>query len=164
MATLLPPPKRVKVYHGVPEPEPEPPAPSPNIVVQFVSEDDGKPLAPAVNLPANVTREGLEALLNKLTTQVCHPISTPFESVHEYARKDEDPIPFSFHVSLPENEDRKPGEPTRIVISKSIEADVLAHPSQTFTQEDVFVVHCAPQSVFRVRPATRCSSTLSGEF
>src|ERR1700733_1778769 len=70
MATLLPPPKRVKVYHGVPEPEPEVPKPSPNIVVQFVSEDDGKPLAPAVNLPSNVSREGLEALVNKLSTQV----------------------------------------------------------------------------------------------
>lgn len=70
MATLLPPPKRVKVYHGIPEPEPELPQPSPNIVVQFVSEEDGKPLAPAVNLPANVSREGLEALVNKLSTQV----------------------------------------------------------------------------------------------
>jgi WD40 repeat protein len=26
------------------------------------------------------------------------------------------------------------------------------------------VVHCTPQSVFRVRPATRCSSTLSGTW
>ena len=70
MATLLPPPKRVKVYHGIPEPEPELPKASPNIVVQFVSEENGEPLAPAVNLPANVSREGLEALLNKLNTQV----------------------------------------------------------------------------------------------
>ena len=70
MATLLPPPKRVKVYHGVPEPEPEVHKPSPHIVVQFVSEDDGKPLAPAVNLPSNVSREGLEALVNKLSSQV----------------------------------------------------------------------------------------------
>src|SRR5882762_11101155 len=75
MATLLPPPKRVKVYHGVPEPELQVPTPSHNIVVQFVSEDDGKPLAPAVNLPSNVSREGLEALVNKLSSQVsfaCH--------------------------------------------------------------------------------------------
>jgi hypothetical protein len=70
MATLLPPPKRVKVYHGVPEPEPEVQKSSPNIVVQFVSEDDGNPLAPAVNLPSNVSREGLEALVNKLSSQV----------------------------------------------------------------------------------------------
>lgn len=71
MATLLPPPKRVKVYHGPSEPEPELLTPSPNIVVQFVSDDDGTPLAPAVSLPANVSREGLEALVNKLTTHVC---------------------------------------------------------------------------------------------
>ncbi|KAF7360397.1 hypothetical protein MVEN_00769500 [Mycena venus] len=145
MATLLPPPKRVKVYHGVPEPEPEPPKPSSNIVVQFVSEDDGQPLAPAVNLPANLSREALEGLLNKLSPQ-------------------EDPVPFSFHVQLPEDEVKIPGAPTRIVISKSIEDDILNHPinSRSFTEEDVFVVHCSPQSVFRVRPPTRCSSTLSG--
>ncbi len=70
MATLLPPPKRQKVYHGIPEPEKELPQPAPHIVVQFVSEDDGEPLAPAVNLPANVSREGLEALVNKLNTKV----------------------------------------------------------------------------------------------
>lgn len=143
MATRLPPPKRVKVYHGVPEPEPEHLKPSPNIVVQFVSEDDGRALAPAVNLPANTSREGLEALLNKLSTQ------------------DEDPVPFSFHVSLPDDE-TKPGAPTRLVVSKSLETDVLAHSSGAFSQEDILVVHCSPQSVFRVRPATRCSSTLSG--
>jgi len=70
MATLLPPPKRLKVYHGVPEPEPELPASTPNVVVQFVSEDDGKHLAPAISLPANVSREDLQALVNKLTAKV----------------------------------------------------------------------------------------------
>lgn len=70
MATLLPPPKRRKTYHGVPEPEPVPQEPTPHIVVQFVSEDDGQPLAPAVNLPANSTREALEALVNKLNVKV----------------------------------------------------------------------------------------------
>ncbi|TCD69074.1 hypothetical protein EIP91_008972 [Steccherinum ochraceum] len=144
MATLLPPPKRQKVYHGVPEPEPEPVRASPHIVVQFVSEEDGQPLAPAVNLPANVSREGLEALVNKLNT------------------KDDEPVPFSFHVALPTDPNAAPGAPTRIVISKSLEEDVLSHSSQNFTPEDVFVVYCSPQAVFRVRPATRCSSTLSG--
>ncbi|KAF4611227.1 hypothetical protein D9613_006605 [Agrocybe pediades] len=144
MATLLPPPKRQKVYHGVPEPEKEEPQPTSNIVVQFISEEDGKTLAPPVNIPANVSREGLEALVNKLSKQ------------------DEDPVPFSFHVKLPENKDAIPGAPTQVVISKSIEADVLNHPTGDFTTEDVIVVHCSPQSVFRVRPATRCSSTLSG--
>jgi ribosome assembly protein 4 len=143
MATLLPPPKRQKLYHGVPKPEPEPVAQSPNVVVQFVSEDDGSQLAPAVNLPASVSRDALEALVNKLST------------------KDEDPVPFAFHIAVPADE-AKPGAPTRITISKSIEADVLSHPTHAFTPEDVFVIYCAPQSVFKVRPATRCSSTLSG--
>jgi NLE (NUC135) domain len=70
MASLLPPPKRVKVYHGVPEPVAEPPKPSPNVIVQFVAEEDGKPLAPAVNLPANISTEGLEDLVNKLSSKV----------------------------------------------------------------------------------------------
>jgi ribosome assembly protein 4 len=70
MATLLPPPKRQKVYHGVPEPTPEPRRSSPNVVVQFVSEEDGKQLAPAVNLPADVSRDALQTLVNKLNTQV----------------------------------------------------------------------------------------------
>ena len=71
MATLLPPPKRQKVHHGVPEPELEAPTPASNVIVHFVSEDDGKSLAPAVSLPANVSREELEALVNKISAQVC---------------------------------------------------------------------------------------------
>ena len=74
MATLLPPPKRQKVYHGVPEPEPEPPKLTPNVVVQFVSDEDGEALAPAVNLPANLSREALEALVNKLNTKVSNEV------------------------------------------------------------------------------------------
>jgi ribosome assembly protein 4 len=54
----------------VPEPEREPPKPSPHVVVQFVSDEDGEALAPAVNLPANVSREDLEALVNKLNNKV----------------------------------------------------------------------------------------------
>lgn len=73
MATMLPPPKRQKLYHGIPEPEPEPPKETPNVVVQFVSEEEGEPLAPAVSLPANLSREALEALVNKLSSKVSDP-------------------------------------------------------------------------------------------
>ncbi|KAF8586452.1 WD40 repeat-like protein [Ramaria rubella] len=143
MAALLPPPKRQKVYHGIEPPVPAPISPVPNVVVQFVSEKDGQALAPAVNVPADFAREGLEALVNKLASQ------------------DEEPVPFAFHVSLPPSS-TDPNAPTRVVISNSLQQDVLQHPSHAFTPEDVIVVHCAPQAVFRVRPATRCSSTLSG--
>jgi ribosome assembly protein 4 len=70
MATLLPP-KRQKLHNGLPEPESEQQAPAYNVVVQFVSEDDGQPLGPAVSLPATVSTEGLQTLVNNLKSQVC---------------------------------------------------------------------------------------------
>lgn len=159
MSVLLPPPKRQKVYHGIPEPVAEPQAPCPNIVVQFVSEEDGTALAPAVNIPANVSKEGLEALVNKLKPEVRLRI---YDKHRTEFLQDDGPVPFSFHISLPADAIAA-GAPTRLVISKSIESDVLNHPSDAFTPEDVFIIHCSPQAVFKVRPATRCSSTLPGE-
>ena len=72
MSVLLPPPRRQKVYHGVPEPENLQvlEEPVPNVLVQFVNDQDGSPLAPAVNLPANVTKDALESLVNRLKPQV----------------------------------------------------------------------------------------------
>ncbi|KAF9225795.1 WD40 repeat-like protein [Gyrodon lividus] len=113
-------------YHGVPEPIKL----SAGIVVQFVNGHDGAPIAPAVNLLANVARESLEVLVNQLRTKVSSQICM---SMH---------IPMSPPASL--------------------EADILNHPSHAFTEEDIIIVPCAPQSVFKVRPATRCSCTLSG--
>lgn len=150
MATLLPPPKRAKVYHNhdsAPVLQDTSSQPAPNVVVQFVSEADGNPIASAVNIPSDFTREGLEALVNKLSGQ------------------EEDPLPFSFHVAIPvpkEGAVVDPNAPTRLAISNSLLKDILEHPKQHFTSEDVLTVICSPQSVFRVRPATRCSSTLSG--
>jgi ribosome assembly protein 4 len=81
-----------------------------------------------------------------------------------YSLKDEDPVPFQFHVRLPESaiDPRNAGAPTRLVITNTILKDILQHSSKAFTPEDVITIHCSPQAVFRVRPATRCSSTLSG--
>lgn len=73
MATLLPPPKRQKYYHENDDNKPVlvPAEPVPNIVVQFVSEDDENVLlGPAVTLPADFSREGLELLANKQSNQV----------------------------------------------------------------------------------------------
>ncbi len=145
MATLLPPPKRKKLYHGVSEPTQELTKQTSNVVVQFVSDDDGEAIAPAVTIPANLPRDALEALVNKLRPN------------------DDEPVPFVFHIILPD-QIAAAGSPTRIVISTSIDVDILSHPSDAFTSEDILIIRCTPQSVFRVRPATRCSSTLSGEF
>ncbi|PFH53214.1 hypothetical protein AMATHDRAFT_171624 [Amanita thiersii Skay4041] len=148
MATLLPPPKRKKLLHPITEtPTSLPFLSSPNIVVQFLSDDDGSLIAPPVSVPTNLTREALEILVNELKKP-----------------KDEEPVPFSFHVTLPDKvaPSLPTGSPTRVVISRSIETDVLGHVSGAFSTEDVLAIRCTPQSVFRVRIATRCSSTLSG--
>jgi hypothetical protein len=160
MAALLPPPKRQKVYNGIPEPEKVPVEQSPNVVVQFVSEEDGSALAPAVSLPADVSREDLQSLVNRLTSKVCKQFFAIYLLILHHVPKADEPVPFQFHVALPADAVTK--EASRIVIAKSIEADVLSHSSRAFSPEDILVVYCSPQSVFRVRPATRCSSSLSG--
>ena len=70
-------------------------------------------------------------------------------------------MPFLFHIDA-SAEAIASGAPARLVISNSINQDILNHQSQAFSPEDIFVIHCSPQAVFKVRPATRCSSTLSG--
>ncbi|KAG8728044.1 hypothetical protein FRC12_022060, partial [Ceratobasidium sp. 428] len=150
MATRLPPPKRIKLNNGVPIKAAEPPqkALAPNVVVQFVSEDDGTSLAPAVNIPADFGRDGLEAMINKLASKARRLVIF-----------DDEPTPYAFHVNAPTPED--PNATTRILISNSLQSDILEKSTNTYTAEDVITIYCSPQAVFRVRPATRCSSTLS---
>jgi hypothetical protein len=77
MAALLPPPKRQKFHNGVLAPAVVRGGDDNNVVVQFVFGDegegegeDGRLLGPAVSLPADVSTEGLQALVNNLKAQV----------------------------------------------------------------------------------------------
>ncbi|GAA5910140.1 Rsa4p [Sporobolomyces salmoneus] len=122
---------------------------APSIVCQFRNAKDGTLLGPSVSLPADTGREGLELLVNNLRGTA------------------EDPVPFSFHIKLPSaqgEEETTPEEGLRLTISKSIQQDLLTHPkhSQKLSTEDVFVIDCEPEAVFRVREITRCSSSLDG--
>lgn len=78
-----------------------------------------------------------------------------------------DPIPFSFHLTLPENtepsKDLLPDADPRIPIHNSIHADLLLKHSSVVSTEDVFVIECEPEAVFKVREITRCSSSIDGE-
>ncbi|EJT97943.1 ribosome assembly protein [Dacryopinax primogenitus] len=143
MSTLLPPPKRQKQSHAIPSAiEGGSQSVSiPNVVVQFLSDDGCNSLAPPVSLPADVPRAHLESLVNQLSNS------------------EDEPTPFDLHVALPET---KAGSPTRVIVSTSILVDILSLPGTPLTPEDVIKIRCSPQAVFRVRPATRCSSTLSG--
>ncbi|QRW19386.1 ribosome assembly protein 4 [Rhizoctonia solani] len=90
------------------------------------------------------------------------PIPAPEPEPSEPAPNivDEDPTPYAFYVNAPIPNDSE--NTIRVLISNSIQTDVLQRPASTFTPEDIITVYCSPQAVFRVRPATRCSSTLSG--
>jgi len=162
MSVLEPPPKRQKLYYGVPEPEQPVKEPAPNVVVQFVADEDGQSLAPAVNLPADLAKEVLESLVNRLSKSVSI-LQKPIPHVLHLPQED-DPVPFTFYIDLPgkDNAETLNAGPARLAISKTIQEDVLQHPSKLFTPEDILVIRCSPQAVFKVRPATRCSSTLSG--
>ena len=77
MATLLPPPKRLKSAYSQSLKTPPPPTSSttaPSIVVQFRSAEDGASLGPAINLAADTGRDALQMLVNKLRGEVSHLI------------------------------------------------------------------------------------------
>ena len=83
MSTQLPPPKRQKLnnvpherYIKPTKPVEEPERYVPNIVVQFKNAEDGTPLGPAINLPANTGRDALQMLVNKLKGEVRNIMSS----------------------------------------------------------------------------------------
>jgi ribosome assembly protein 4 len=84
----------------------------------------------------------------------------------------EDPLPFSFHLNLPksalpvvEGADLAVVEDVpRIAIHKSIHQDLLLKHSSLVSTEDVFIIECEPEAVFKVREITRCSSSIDGEL
>ncbi|KAL7413291.1 WD40-repeat-containing domain protein [Mrakia frigida] len=161
MATLVPPPKRVKLSGPSLKPA-EPTAKAPTVVVQFRSSVDGLPLGPAVSLPADTARDGMEMLVNRL----------------KGGAEEDDPTPFSFSLLIPNplSTSTTPSEPIKIPLPTSLQADILS-PSPailallkaqglgsapSFTSEDVFTIVCEPQAVWKVRGIGRCGSTLSG--
>lgn len=66
MSTQIPPPpKRVKITPSLNTIDKK--APAPNLIVQFKNvQDGGNLLGPAISLPADTSREGLELLVNNL--------------------------------------------------------------------------------------------------
>ncbi|GAA5961143.1 hypothetical protein JCM3765_001242 [Sporobolomyces pararoseus] len=120
---------------------------APSIVCQFRNSKDGTLLGPSVSLPADTGREGLELLVNNLRGTA------------------EDPVPFSFHIQLPSTDSTTtPEEGLRLTISKSIQQDLLQDVKlgSKLSTEDVFIIDCEPEAVFKVREITRCSSSLDG--
>lgn len=126
-----------------------------------------------MSLPADTPREGLELLVNNLRGTVSNSprrlkldVPSLGAELGSLLQAD-DPLPFSFHLTLPENTapstTADPDADPRIAIHNSIHADLLLKHSSLVSTEDIFVVECEPEAVFRVREITRCSSSLDGE-
>ncbi|SCV71944.1 BQ2448_4638 [Microbotryum intermedium] len=146
MATQIPPsPKRVRLNPTKEANLAAAAGPVPTIVCQFRNALDGSLLGPAVSLPADTSREGLELLANALRGS------------------EQDPVPFAFHLNLPNTTTQEENvEDSRIAITTSLHVDLLTKHATKVSTEDVFVIECEPEAVFRVREITRCSSSLDG--
>lgn len=146
MSTQIPPPP--KKPRLIPSTAPlSPSAPVPTIIAQFRNAADGTLLGPALSLSADTSREGLELLVNTLRGSAG------------------DPLPFSFHLRLPPSEsspDPADDLDARIAIHNSVHADLLLKHSSLFSTEDVFIIECEPEAIFKVREITRCSSSIDG--
>lgn len=135
-----------------------------SIVVQFTNGQTGEPLGPAISLPAATGRKEMEMIVNQLRRQLRAGRKLSEEEEEE---GDED-LPFAFHVELNEStEEKKVKENMRLQITASITEDVLnaaAAKRLGLSAEDTLQVVFEPQAVFRVRPVSRCTSTLTGEY
>ena len=137
-----------------------------SLIVQFQSGQDGSALGPSISLPADTSRKQLEMIVNRLRKDLKLAAGRRADE-----DDDDDDLPYSFHVMLQEakpdlkEENVAPLQQQRMPIASSLQDDVLnatAAKKLGLSTEDVLTVIFEPQAVFRVRPVTRCSSTLGG--
>jgi ribosome assembly protein 4 len=103
------------------------------MLVIELKNPEGNTLGPPLNIPSNVTPQQLQLLVHELLSK------TDTDEI-----KDGN---FSFFV---ENNE----------ITKTIEEDVIQ--AMRYSPERIITIVYQPQSFFKVKPVTRCSSTLTG--
>ncbi|CDW94002.1 hypothetical protein [Sporisorium scitamineum] len=111
------------------------------LVIQFQSGQDGFLLGPTINLPASTGQKELQAIINQLRRQL-KQAQGPKKQKEELVKSN-----------------------ARLPINDSLTQDVLnaqAAKKLGLSQEDTLTVVFEPQAVFKVRPVSRCSSTMSG--
>lgn len=141
MATQIPPPARKKAKLEAQAANTVAPAPIelPNVVAQFRDANTGKLFGPSVTLPGGTDKRGLELLVNQLK-------ATPAEDDDDGDR----PWSFSLLVKDADGESRLPIHTGLTDIASKV------------SPEDVLVIECEPEAIFRVRAVQRCSSSISG--
>ncbi|KAI3485874.1 hypothetical protein L1887_50672 [Cichorium endivia] len=131
------------------------------LVIQFQSGQDGSLLGPTINLPASTGQKELQAIINQLRRQLKQAqgpkkrsVDDPDASSDDDDDDDDDDLPYAFHVDL-----------EQLAANATVQADEkteLAAKKLGLSQEDTLTVVFEPQAVFKVRPVSRCSSTMSG--
>lgn len=154
MATTIPPPPRKKaklatLAANAPTPS-LPSSPAPTVVAQFRDAASGRLFGPSVSLPGDTDKKGLEMIVNRLVQATRKPGREGDEEEEEEGDR-----PWSFTVRVKGQE-----EETRVPVHKGLRADVLE--KQGVSSEDVLLIECEPEAVFRVREVRRCSSSISG--
>ncbi|CAH7669225.1 WD40-repeat-containing domain protein [Phakopsora pachyrhizi] len=185
MATLIPPQpkKRVrleKLNHNTSilnqQQQPSSSSSVTNIVVQLKDGRTGKHIGPSLSLPSNTDKRALEMVVNQLRR------ATPRkrdrrdaenqpekDGVEEDEEDDDDEIdrPWSFSLRLRSNKDSEKLDDDQTVCEKipiyeSLQKDLLSKHSDMISAEDVLVIECEPEAIFKVREVRRCSSSMTG--
>ncbi|OAV88542.1 hypothetical protein PTTG_06887 [Puccinia triticina 1-1 BBBD Race 1] len=186
MATVIPPPpkKKAKLEKLNANKLNDAILPSfPNIIVQLKDGRTGKPIGSSISLPSNTDKRGLELLVNQLKkdqrdkrpklSHVERKQKAEEEKDDEADDDDETDVnlPWSFSLTLRKSqppklpsvqEDPSPEEEIRIPIYESLSKDLLINHSNLISSEDILVIDCEPEAIFRVREVRRCSSSLAG--
>ncbi|EFP81788.2 hypothetical protein PGT21_014083 [Puccinia graminis f. sp. tritici] len=158
----------------------------PNIIVQLKDGRTGKPIGSSISLPSNTDKRGLELLVNQLKKdqrakkpKLSHQERKQLAEEENDDQQDDDDddeadvnLPWSFSLTLkkplPPKLPSGPEVPSpeeeeiRIPIYESLSKDLLINHSNLISTEDILVIDCEPEAIFRVREVRRCSSSLAG--
>lgn len=134
--------KRKEASSGIPETSVT------HVLAQFVPADDPtQTTGPVLNLPTSVTTDQLEHLLNELLSAQKREKKARGDEEEEDEEDEDTPVPYVFAVD-------------ETSVRGTLHESIL-EPGVRSTEETLQIRY-TPQAVFRVRPVTRCSSSLPG--
>ncbi|ODV95925.1 hypothetical protein PACTADRAFT_2231 [Pachysolen tannophilus NRRL Y-2460] len=137
MATFIPPPsKKQKRLAQQPREVDIIPNDVPNVLIKFVASDTGESVGGSIRVPGTVTEQQLEELMNQLNGDA------------------DDPVPYSFALK------KDDADETLVDIIDNLYTSILKPGIKT--TEDFMTLVYTPKAVFKVKPITRSSATISG--
>lgn len=122
-------------------------------IIAVLAPEEGDPVGPQLQLPVDISSAQLEEVLNKLLSN-------------------DEALPYSFYIDMEEvtttvadlllQKQKDKWADDMLKRGKRFTPADTAKVELTVPTEDVIKIMFRPQAIFRVRPVTRCTSTLSG--